>query len=346
MRPEDDAVGRSLGQPANTGLVDRKEEHRALTRLVAENGARHLHLSGPHGCGKTLLSRTVLADLPDATAGCYVSCTTARTAYQVLTRLAEQLTGDDLNSGYHTAQLYTRVETHLDAQETVIVLDDVGFLLLNDADDLLYSLSRLTPAHPLRLVLVSIGDTVLARQLDARTRSSFRPDPVTLSPYRAEQVVQLLRHSLDTGDEKVTDAALAEIASTTANIRLGRHWLARALEVAGADTAVTADCVRRVEDDALHRYRRTLLEDFSRHHQIVLRAIEHLATAAAEVTSGQVYDRYETLCRYQQHDVLSRRSLSDFLKHLELLGLIDAEYHYGGTQGKTRHIRLCGLEEV
>jgi len=37
---------------------------------------------------------------------------------------------------------------------------------------------------------------------------------------------------------------------------------------------------------------------------------------------------------------LTNRRLSDFLTHLDLLGLIEAEYHRGGEAGKTREIQL------
>ena len=41
---------------------------------------------------------------------------------------------------------------------------------------------------------------------------------------------------------------------------------------------------------------------------------------------------------------VSNRHISDFLKHLELLNLIEVEYHYGGNIGKTRKTQHQPLE--
>ncbi len=59
------------------------------------------------------------------------------------------------------------------------------------------------------------------------------------------------------------------------------------------------------------------------------------------MTTGEVYSRYETLCSVYSEDSVSQRSISDVITDFERLGILDAEYHYGGKQGKTREIGLA-----
>lgn len=327
-------------------LCGREDDLTTLTDLVTGAGRPHITLAGSHGSGKTLVARQVLAGLPDRVTRCYLSCTRVRTQYLVLRRLAELLSGEEVNTGYHTAQLFNRVLQYLDDRETVLVLDDVAFLLRNDGDDLLYGLSRLNADHALQLILVSATGQSVPPAVDARTYSSLQPHQVTLPPYDTEQVRCILTAAIDEWEHLITDAALEVIAETTANIRLARHWVRRVTEVVSADTWITPAHVRSVQADAAQRYRRALVKPFSPEHTIVLRAIEQLAADREHIYSGDVYDRYELLCRYRGRRTLSTRRISDYLKHLELLGLIDVEYYNGGPQGKTREIRLVPIEQL
>lgn len=327
-------------------LREREDELTTLTDLLIDSGRQHIALNGPHGCGKTLLARHVLAVLPNRVTRCYLSCARNRTQYLILRRLAEHLSGDEVNTGYHTAQLTTRVAHHLTDRETVIVLDDIAFLLCNDGDDLLYGLTRLDADHALQLVLVSATVQSLAAAVDTRTYSSLQPHQITLTPYTTKQVRGILTDAVDEWDHPITDAALEVIAETTANIRLAHYWVERTTEVVDADTWITADHVRSVQADAARRYRRTLVHPFSPHHTIVLRAIEQLAVDRACIYSGDVYDRYELLCHYRGRQALSTRRISDYLDQLELLGLIAVEHYDGGPHGKTREIRLVPVEQL
>jgi len=69
--------------------------------------------------------------------------------------------------------------------------------------------------------------------------------------------------------------------------------------------------------------------------------VEELDTENNTIRTGDIYTRYEELCK--SSNALSKRRLSDFLKQLELLNLIKAEYHYGGQKGKTRDVKLATL---
>jgi len=326
--------------------VTRDKERNIAGNILSRGGSQHLYLYGPRGAGKTLFTHHLLRDFLDERNICYLSGITDDTQYKVLARLAAVLAGTEIGSGYHTVQLYNQVAACLHDQETVVVLDDIEFLLLNDGNDLLYSLSRLEQGTALNIVAVSANYPDLTATVDERTYSSLQPQRIAFEPYTADQATRILaeRAQRELG-QPVTNGAVSEITAATANITLGLHWLVQA--AAATDDVITADVVQTVQTAAVQRYRDRLLTDFSTHHHRLLEAIEQLTAGTEPTTSGAVYDRYETLSTAAGGDPFTRRRVSDFLTQLELLGIIDVDYHRGGTLGKTREIQLTSpLEQV
>ena len=318
-------------------LVDRTAAYDALVDGL--NSERYLYLYGAKGTGKTVLTQHILDEVPDRTAVTYLSCLTHNTQYKVLTALYAALTGDDPATGYHTAQLSDAITEILSGRDLLLILDDIDFLLLNDGADLLYFLSRLAQDCTPRLLMLSANHPDLSTQVDDRIYSSLLPYTVCLEPYTDEETVQVLdARAADWVDQSVTAGALAHIAATTANIRFGRHWLTVAAEI--VDGEITEEVIRLAQTDARQRYRTALLAPFSVHHHFLLDAIDLLAADTEPVRSGAVYYWYRELCKQDETEPLSNRRLSDYLKQLELLDLIRAEYQYGGDDGKTRHIWL------
>lgn len=323
-------------------LVNRRTEYDALTDRLQRNETC-LHLYGPKGGGKSLLVEHALQTLPPETMVCRVSCRQQDTQYKVMTSLCNTVADGEFRTGYHTAQLYAAFSQALSDQKLVVVLDDVDFLLLNDGSDLLYALSRMDQQRP-QLILISATYPDLRTELDERTYSSLLPETVDCPAYSEPGTRQVLtQRAPDWVDRPVTDDAIAHIATATANIAFGQHWLIVAEEV--TDGPITADVVQLVRPDALQRYRTAQLARFSEHHRLVLDAIKLLTADTEPVHSGAVYNWYDRLCRQMGTAPLSTRRISTFLKHLELLGLIAADYHYGGDDGKTRDIWLEQIGE-
>lgn len=99
--------------------------------------------------------------------------------------------------------------------------------------------------------------------------------------------------------------------------------------------------MKGVQSQAYQRYVDAQLDAFTPHHRLLYRAIQDLTIAQeTSVRTGQIYKRYNRLCKRTEQEALSRRRISDFLKHLELLNLITVDYYYGGEHGRTREIQL------
>lgn len=321
-------------------LIDREPEQETLAEAFAadtDTRLQYVHLYGPRGTGKTHLVKQFLTTFPSTVTTCYVSGRPHDTQYKALDRLLQQLTGEHVGTGHHIADLQRRVQQTVNLK-TVIVLDEVDFLLLNDGDDLLYFLTRLENTA---VITVSANHHSLKPELDDRTYSSFQPQVLTLNPYTPRQVQQILadRARRALRPESVERAALSQMASTTSNIAIGLCWLRTAAEA--TDDAVTRDLVDEVQPTGYATYVAELLDDFTPHHKRLYETIDLLDQDGAEtVLSGTVYEAYRDRCTDTSVTPLSKRRISDFLTHLELLGLIEATYHYGGRKGKTRELQL------
>lgn len=326
-------------------VVGRDQEQVTMSRALQEPGQCHLHIAGPRGSGKTLLATVALTDTPATV--CYVPCRRYDTQYQVLARLTAVLTGEAVADGYRTAYLQRTIAAALADTPAILVLDDVEFLLHNDGDDLLYVLSRLDQPGQFTIVTIATPTVDLPTLLDDRTYSSYQPQSVPVAPYTEEQAAQILGiHAGTVVPQPVTEAAVRWLARQTTNIHLGLHWLIRAAEAHEAQAVITSRTIQLLRWDALHRYWRYTLREFTRHHAIALKAVEQVTAQTDRVYTGMVYDQYATLCRCRGWQPLTARRIGDFLDHLELLGLIQVERYHGGTEGKTRLIRLTPLEEL
>lgn len=323
-------------------ILHRTEIRTVLHQTIA-NPTQHVYLHGPRGTGKTLLVQDALTSR--STPAYYLSCRRHDTQYKVLTQLYTRITGTELKSGYHTAQLQHRLAQHLDDTTALIVLDDLAFLLDNDGNDLLYFLSRLNQHTNLRIVGISAVHPTLRDVLDERTYSTLRPRRLTLPPYTTEEVVQILEQRVASArsPDTVDIGGLEYVAATTTNLALALHWLTCA---DARNTEITVDTLQHVRDTAVQRYRDSLLHDFTQHHRTLLTVIDQATADTATVTTGTVYSRYVTQCKEHGIDPVTIRRITDYLTHLERLNLITVTYHRGGTQGKTREIHPTTLQNL
>ena len=152
-------------------FVDREPEQEQLEQI---DNMRNLFLHGPRGTGKTHLLLNQVENLSSSVNTCYISCKRCSTQYQALKQIYQSCTGENAEDGHHTAKLQREIQERTTEVETVVILDDVDFLLLNDGDSLLYKLSRTNPEN-LGVVLISSQTTDLSQTLEERTYSSLQP---------------------------------------------------------------------------------------------------------------------------------------------------------------------------
>jgi len=318
-------------------FVDRESEQEQLEQL---HGVRNLFLHGSRGTGKTHLLLNQVEQLQSSVNTCYIPCKRCSTQYQALKQIYQSCTGETAGDGHHTAKLQREIQERTTEVETIVILDDVDFLLLNDGDSLLYKLSRTNP-EKLGVVMISSQTTDLSQSLEERTYSSLQPFRIGFEPYTASEAYQILRKRAESSlkPETLHKNALTYIVSTTQNISQGLTWLKTAAK--DTDDRITEEAVRQTRKQAYQSYVDQQLRYFTQHHSLLHQAIRELEEEhETPIQTGKIYDRYQELCKTYSEDSVSNRRLSDFLKHLELLDLVEAEYHYGGRKGKTREVTL------
>ncbi|NLV13243.1 Cdc6/Cdc18 family protein [Haloarcula argentinensis] len=323
-------------------ITNREREQSELSNVLPEGSAQNLFIHGSRGTGKTHLTHLTLEETADEVNKCYIPCDGHDTQYKALKQIYRNLSNEEIGDGYHTSDLQRKVVEKTQAVDTLIVLDEVDFLLLNDGNDLLYFLSRMETRGNTGLILISSNHEELKNQVEERTYSSLQPRRIGFEPYTAEEAYEILvaraRKSLK--PQSLQKAALTYIASTTQNITSGLYWLKHAAET--TDSIITESHVQQVQETAFEKYAGHQLNNFSEDHRLLYQAVQELETEREnEIRTGMIYDRYQELCQTYNENTLSKRRLSDFLKHLELLNLIESQYHYGGSKGKTREISIC-----
>ncbi|MFC7213073.1 Cdc6/Cdc18 family protein [Saliphagus sp. GCM10025334] len=327
------------------GRADQLQQLRSATS--SESVPVNLHLYGPRGTGKTHLARHVLETLAEDTQTCLVPCTEFDTQYKVLKQLCRTVTGDEVSDGYHASDLKRMFEERSSDVQTIIVLDQVDFLLLNDGSDLLYYLSRLQSDDGLGIITISETLPTLQPELEERTFSTLHPETVLFKPYSSQTLFKILWDCVSTAfhPDTVTREAVSVIASSTENAAYGLQWLKTAGE--HAETIVSKELVEEVRPETDRAYVDQLLAGFSIHHRVLYEAVVKLTDGSREVVhTGEIYRTYRKLLESKRVKPLSDRRISDFIKHLELLQVIEADYHYGGRHGKTREIRLADETEA
>ncbi|MFP9061715.1 Cdc6/Cdc18 family protein [Natrialbaceae archaeon A-chndr2] len=322
-------------------FYDRDEQLQHIESAVNQQSVlTNLHLFGPRGAGKTHTVRQVLESL-DQISTCIVQCEQQDTQYKVLKQLCQTVTDKNVPDGHHSSDLKRLFEKRSSQLRTVVVLDQVDFLLLNDGSDLLYYLSRIRHRDKISIITISETSPTLKTELDERTYSTLSPDMVLFEPYSTEDLFQILwdRATQAIHSGSVQRKAVTYIASSTENAAYGLQWLKTAAH--HADTVVTEDLVRRVRPETDKAYIDQLLSGLTAHHRLIYDAVVELTTDSQEVVhTGEIYETYRQLARSDRMKPLSDRRISDYIKHLELLQVIEADYHYGGEKGKTREISL------
>lgn len=326
-------------EPLKTGytpenIFDRETETEQLQKGLQQ--LQNVHVHGPKGTGKTLVTEKSLEALDIKTS--YISCDQYDTQYKALKQITSELTRENISSGHHTSELQRRIQKQVEAVQTLIILDELDFLLLNDGDDLLYFLSRIKA--DLGLILVTANHRELRNQLEERTFSTLQPKRIGFEPFSGEEIYKILadRARRSMKPRSLRREALTYITSSTQNLEAALTWLR--VSAQQAEDTVTEDVVQQLTEEASQQYISQQLQSFTHHHRLLYQAIEKVGSEQETIQTGEVYQRYKHLCSTYDESPLSDRRISDYIKQLEQLNLINSKYHYGGEKGKTREITV------
>ncbi len=273
----------------------------------------------------------------------YSNARIAGTQYRVLADVASALNVSIPFTGLATKEVSERIllRTAQLNSHIVIVLDEIDFLVRKFGDDTLYELTR---AHDRlansRITLIGISNDLKFKDLlDPRVLSGLSEEEIVFAPYTADELKTILRERAESAffGEVLTQAALSLCAalagSEHGDARRALDLLRVSAEVAereGADNVEERHvriAIQKIEQDRMAESLRSLPP----HQKLVL-----MATLESNASTGELYDRYASLCAKARIDPLTRRRVSGLLSELDLLGLVSVKLLSQGRYGRTK----------
>lgn len=323
---------------------------------------RNTLIYGKTGTGKSLVARHVTRSAQEYAQRegtrlkrAYIDCTQATTETQAVIKLARTLNEPDETdvsiplSGLSTNVYYNRLWEILDAlyDVVIIILDEVDKL---KANDLLMQLSRAGEAGKVdtcKVGILAISNKISFKDdLDERVLSSLQDREFIFPPYDANQLREIMWNRDDAFRDGVLDddaipLAAAFAAQEHGDARKALDILRNAGELAkdDGDDRVREEHVRDAREQAdIDRFSK-LLEGQPTQSKAAVYALSELSKRreSAEVSTREIFDRYEQITQALSMDTLSQRRMADRLNEqvfLDILGRTD-RVGRGRGQGMT-----------
>ncbi|MBI1973821.1 AAA family ATPase [Candidatus Micrarchaeota archaeon] len=342
---------------------------RCLAPALQQKTVNNLFLYGKTGVGKTSCTKHVIEKLLETKQkhnvpvdGVYINCAINNSKYQVMLKVAEYCCPGENLVGFPFAALFEKILNYASSKNSnmVIVLDEID--KVNNLDDLMYALTRandeLKSGH---VSIIGITNNALFKdELDPRSKSTLCEEEMVFPPYNASQLQSILEERIRIGfkpgsvDESAINLAAALSAQESGDARYALKLIVKAAEMTDAQGAakildkhvVTAR--KSVEEDIVFDVIKTLPE----HQKIVLRAIASLTSEGSKVRrlgeergelvlfSGEVFEQYEKECRKMEKSPRSARWCREYIRDLEMLGLVTTTLSGKGVRGNTTLIKL------
>ncbi len=330
----------------------------------------NIFLYGKTGTGKTVSTKHVIDKLMavkkkyGASVECvYTNCRILNTKYQVMLKVAEYCHPDESFLGFPFSHLFQKIVDYVQSNSLglILVLDEVD--KVKNLDDLVYTITRANDELAAGgISMIGISNNIAFKEsLDPRSKSALSEDEIVFPPYNAEELKDILEQRVKLGfkqgtiDESSINYASALAANESGDARYALRLLFKAGEIADLEGAkkVTDKHVelarKGVENEIVYSVVKTLPE----HQKILLHAIAQLSkegghyarldgtTAENVLFTGEVYDRYNKICRVLGKEPRTARWCKEYMNELEMLGLITTTISGKGVRGNTTLIRLA-----
>ena len=320
-------------------LQDRKTELKEIEHYISyalDGGIPpDLLVVGVTGSGKTVSVKYVLNELREVMDILNEFVIANGTAYQILTRLARKCGCDVPIKGMGFVEVWDKFEEILH-DVNIFVLDEIDKTLIKDGEKLLYHLSR----HP-NICTIGISNNLNAMGLikDERVSSSFTPKKINFPPYNANQLREILEYRAELAfhpnvlDDEVIPLCSALAARKSGDARYALELLSTSADVAirRNSTKVTEEDVKIAEGETEREFIRHSIENLSESQRLLLYSV--LNSKEGE-SPTRIYQYFNIINRKVGISPLTQRRLSELLKQLELLGLIDIERRGRKGRGK------------
>ena len=347
-------------------LVHREEQIRQIAKYwvdaLNEVTPSNVTLYGKTGTGKTAASKFASEQLKDAASNKkvrvkveYIRCTDYTTEYQVIAQLCQKLGRDVPNRGWTKGEIVNTFRDILSKKDVfgrkiilIVILDEIDILLDKDGDGILYTLTRTD-----NVSVLSISNFLDFKNLiKSRVTSSLNDKEIVFPPYGADQLADILAERAELAfidgvlDGDVIPLCSAMAAKEEGDARYALDLLKNAGELAFDEDSekVTGEHVRMAKDRIEFNKVTEIIQTLPLQQQRLLEAILNLTKQNEEITSGKLYEEYQSISK---KDAVTYRRIFDFINELELLGIISTNtVSRGRGKGRTNIIKLQCDEEL
>lgn len=301
----------------------------------------------------------------------YINCKlrkVANTEYRIIAELIRAMGGKIPDTGLPTDSVYSKFVEMIDdkKQIVILVLDEIDQAVKNISDNFIYTLTRMnSELKNAQISLIGISNSLtFMDNLDPRVRSSLGEEELVFPPYNALQLQNILKNRAERAFREgvLEEGVIAKCAAFAAREHGDARRALDLLRVAGelAEREGSKKVKQKHIDSANEKIERDkmidVIESEPTQFQLVLYAIMELSDdkkvrqkkldGEGAIFTGDVYSKYEEVCRRTKNEVLTQRRIGDIIAEFDMLGIINARVISKGRQGRTREIKLSLSNEI
>ncbi|TFF90440.1 MAG: hypothetical protein EU548_02990 [Promethearchaeota archaeon] len=324
--------------------------------------SRKVLITGKTGIGKTVTVKLFSRILKQAAEKrnlninpIHINCRKERTSYKILVKILQFFNPNIPNRGYSFQDLLGFLEINLNNTNVhlVIILDELGYLIGQNDEDLLYSLTRINDERynePLKLSLIGIiRDLTYLDKLDVSTISTLQRNIIKFSPYSFDQISEILGYRIEVSIienafSEETIEMISKIIWRNADIRHGLDLIWKSAKIAESKN-------RRYISPEDIRIANQGLIPFSIHEKLkylssaklifLLSIVRQLKNGNKnKVTINYVLEDYSLLCENLERTPKSYSQLWNYLQEFEREDLINLSIVSGNIIGRKAFIEI------
>jgi cell division control protein 6 len=334
-----------------------------LAPLLKGSRCSNLLLYGKTGTGKTVVSHYVINRLTEKSSHtnnkirlAYTNTRVSGTGYRVLSDLASAVDLDIPFTGLAIGEVLKRIINIISKNEyfVVFILDEIDYLVKTYGDNILYEITRsINSLHPGFISIIGISNDLQFKEyLDPRVLSSLGEEEIVFPPYTAEEIKSILEQRAIMAFEEnsfslgAINLCAALAGSEHGDARRAVDLLRVSAEISDREGANKLDekhvriALQKMERDRIY----DALNSLPLQAKVLLLSILY---SDNNCSTGQVYEKYELICKKTGIEILTQRRISGLLSELDLLGLISTNVISTGRYGRTKKIKsLISIEIV
>ncbi len=305
---------------------------------------------GLPGTGKTTSIRKLFSEIEETTkklVPVYINCQIDNTKFAIISQIYRKLVGHlPPSSGTSFKQVFDAVARILVKEEIVLIvaLDDANYLLYeNEINKVLYTLLRSHESYEGTrigvIVIVSDLDVDIARAIDARVASVFRPAEIYFPPYENAEIHEIMKARAMQGlfqgvlSEEMLDLVVEQTLKS-GDLRVGIDLLKRATLNAehAARRSIAREDICGAYEVSKYLHLSYTIKTLNDEERLILKSFARRSAKENEMNAGEVYKSVK------ESLPIGYTRFYEIIKKMDAMRLINLEYRDG--KGRTRIITL------